>query len=196
MQPVVGTPVSRQVAFVGPFGVGKTTAVCAVSDTNVTTTEVISSALRARTGRHLKTTTTVGLEIGEWRMPTGQQIAVVGTPGQERFDIVRRTAMPRSTGVVLWLFGQHHVATLDAELWMEFISREVPTRKMTVAITRLDHLDGADLDRELEKFRRVIRRFDPTVPVVAADPRERADVESVLLTAMRVPARRTQEVVG
>jgi uncharacterized protein len=193
MQPVLGTTTSQQVAFVGPFGVGKTTAVCTVSDTDVATTEVLSSALRGRTGRHLKTTTTVGLEIGEWRTPQGRTIAVVGTPGQERFDVVRRTAMPRSTGVVLWLYGQHAVATLDAELWMEFITREVPTRKMTVAVTRLaeDATDG-DLDR----FRRVVRRFDPTIPVVAADPRDRDDVEAVLLTALRIPAQRSQEVVG
>ncbi|MFT3873260.1 MAG: hypothetical protein QM714_11545 [Nocardioides sp.] len=193
MQPVLGAPTSRQVAFVGPFGVGKTTGVCAVSDTPVTTTEVLSTALRARTGRHLKTTTTVGLEIGEWRTPHGHQVAVVGTPGQERFDIVRRTAMPRSTGVVLWLYGQHDLATLDAELWMEFISREVPTRKMTVAVTRLPE---GGTERELERFRRIIRRFDPSVPVIAADPRERVDVESVLLTALRIPAQRSQEVVG
>ncbi|MFN8195512.1 MAG: hypothetical protein U0R80_14670 [Nocardioidaceae bacterium] len=193
MQPVLGTTTSQQVAFVGPFGVGKTTAVCAVSDTPVATTEVLSSALQARTGRHLKTTTTVGLEIGEWRTPDARTIAVVGTPGQERFDVVRRTAMPRSSGVVLWLYGQHQVALLDAELWMEFISREVPTRKMTVAVTRLDE---PAMEGELDRFRRVIRRFDPSVPVVAADPRERADVEGVLLTALRMPARRPQEVVG
>lgn len=192
MQPVLGTTTSQQVAFVGPFGVGKTTAVCTVSDTHVATTEVLSSALRHRAGRHLKTTTTVGLEIGEWRSPQGRTIAVVGTPGQERFDVVRRSAMPRSNAVVLWLYGNHEVAALDAELWLTFITREVPARKLTVAVTRL----AEDATHDLSIFEKAARRFDPTIPVLAADPRERGDVEAVIQAALRLPATPRMEVVG
>jgi signal recognition particle receptor subunit beta len=178
------------VSFVGPFGVGKTTAVCTVSDTDVSTTEVMSSALRGRTGRHLKTTTTVGLEIGEWQAPDGQNVSVVGTPGQERFDLVRRSAMPRSTGVVLWLFGHHDLALLDARLWLEFIANEVATSKMTVAVTRLE-----EPDPQLREFRDVVHQCDARIPVVAADPRDRDSVSDVIATALRLPTR-TKEVVG
>jgi signal recognition particle receptor subunit beta len=181
------------VSFVGPFGVGKTTAVCTVSDTNVSSTEVLSSALRARTGqagKHLKTTTTVGLEIGEWLSPDGQQVSVVGTPGQERFDLVRKSAMPRSTGVVLWLFGHHDLALLDAELWLEFISAEVATSKLTLAVTRLD-----DPLAQLDSFREVAHRLDDRIPVVAADPRDRDSVIDVLQTALRLPVNE-KEAVG
>lgn len=190
MMPVLGTPIPRQVSFVGPFGVGKTTAVCTVSDTDVSTTEVMSSALRGQTGRHLKTTTTVGLEIGEWQAPDGQTISVVGTPGQERFDLVRKSAMPRSTGVVLWLFGNHEYALLDAELWLDFIADEVATSKLTVAVTRLE--DDAPA---LADFRKVVGKRDDRIPVVAADPRERDSVVEVLLTALRVPTTE-KEAVG
>lgn len=185
MMPVLGTPIPRQVSFVGPFGVGKTTAVCTVSDTNVSSTEVLSSALRARTGRpgrHLKTTTTVGLEIGEWQSPDGQTISVVGTPGQERFDLVRKSAMPRSTGVVLWLFGHHDLALLDTELWLEFIASEVSTSKLTVAVTRLEAPHA-----QLEGFREVVAARDANIPVVSADPRDRDSVVEVLHTALRIP---------
>jgi uncharacterized protein len=191
MLPVLGTPISRQVAFVGPFGVGKTTAVCTVSDSAVTTTEVMSSALRAQTGRHIKTTTTVGLEIGEWTAPDGRRVSIVGTPGQERFDLVRRSAMPRSTGVVLWLFGNHDAALLDAELWLEFLGKEVATEKLTVAVTRLDN----DADPLLSQFREVVHRCDARIPVVAADPRERDSVAEVAVIALRLPTT-TKEVVG
>lgn len=189
MMPVLGTPIPRQVSFVGPFGVGKTTAVCTVSDTTVSSTEVLSSALRARTGRpgrHLKTTTTVGLEIGEWQSPDGQTISVVGTPGQERFDLVRKSAMPRSTGVVLWLFGHHDLALLDTELWLEFIAAEVSTSKLTVAVTRLEAPHA-----QLEGFREVVAARDDSIPVVAADPRDRDSVVEVLHTALRIPTGNT-----
>lgn len=190
MMPVLGTPIPRQVSFVGPFGVGKTTAVCTVSDTSVSSTEVMSSALRAQSGRHLKTTTTVGLEIGEWQAPDGQSISVVGTPGQERFDLVRKSAMPRSTGVVLWLFGHHEHALLDAELWLEFISQEVTTSKLTVAVTRLENPATS-----LTDFREVVGRCDTGIPVVTADPRDRESVIEVLLTALRLPVTE-KEAVG
>lgn len=193
MMPVLGTPIPRQVSFVGPFGVGKTTAVCTVSDTQVSSTEVLSSALRARTGRpgrHLKTTTTVGLEIGEWISPDGATVSVVGTPGQERFDLVRKSAMPRSTGVVLWLFGHHDLAQLDTELWLDFIGAEVPTSKLTVAVTRLD-----EPTRQLDGFREVVARVDDRIPVVAADPRDRGSVVDVLHTALRIPLTE-KEAVG
>jgi uncharacterized protein len=180
MAPVLGTSHSRQISFVGPFGVGKTTAVCTVSDSTVASTDVLSSALRLRSGRHLKTTTTVGLEVGQWRDTDGTRVSIVGTPGQERFDAVRRSAMPRSFAIVLWLYGHHDLALLDAELWLEFITQEVPNSKMTVAVTRLD--DRAT--GSVEPFRRVVAEIDPTIPVLAADPRDRAEVEAVLRAAI------------
>lgn len=188
MKSVVGARPVRQVAFVGPFGVGKTTAVCTVSASSVSTTEVASSAMRMRTGRHLKTTTTVGLEIGEWIAPDGKPVAIVGTPGQERFDMVRKAAMPRSEGVALWLFGHHEMALLDAELWLEFIATEVPARKLTIVLTRHDQAVAT-----LEEFRAVIDKIDPEIPLVLADPRDAEDVGRVLSAALRLPSGSTEE---
>lgn len=181
MKPMLGTAMSRQVAFVGPFAVGKTTAVNSISDSPVMHTEVQSTAARTRTGKHIKETTTVGLDYGEWRSaPDGRPIAVVGTPGQARFDTVRRSVMPRSNAIVLWLFGQHPEAELDCELWLEFLGAEVSYSKITVAITRLDQIPG----RTLEPFRAVADRFSPAMPVVGADPRVRDDVGRVIATAL------------
>jgi hypothetical protein len=90
--------------------------------------------------------------------------------------------MPRSTGVVLWLFGHHDAALLDAELWLEFISNEVATSKITVALTRLDEDVAA-----LSQFRDVIDQRDSRIPLVAADPRDRDSVVEVLHTALRLP---------
>lgn len=183
MRSVIGGTTTRQVAFVGPFGVGKTTAVCTVSEASVATTDVASTAMMLRGGRHLKATTTVGLEIGQWSAPDGGRVSIVGTPGQERFDVVRKSAMPRSNGVVLWLFSQHEHALLDTELWLEFIAAEVPSHKLTVVLTRFD-----DAQAPLEEFRSVVDRVDPQIPLVVADPRDRDDVDRVLRTALRVPA--------
>lgn len=194
LTPVVGSRAQQQIAFVGPFGVGKTTAVFTLCGESVASTDVQSSLVKARSGRHVKATTTVGLEMGEWTAPDGRTVSVVGTPGQERFDLVRRSAMPRSSGVVLWLFGDHEHAGLDAELWLDFIAAEVPLGKITVALTRL----GADqdLEEELDAFRQIVDRFSPTIPLVAADPRDPADVAMVVTTALRGPSLQVVEQAG
>ncbi|MEZ5194194.1 MAG: hypothetical protein R2734_18075 [Nocardioides sp.] len=166
--------------FVGPFGVGKTTAVVTVSDASVAATDVASTAMRLRTGRHLKATTTVGLEIGEWTAPDGRRVSVVGTPGQERFDEVRRSAMPRSTAVVLWVFGHHEYAVLDTQLWLEFIAQDAPAHKLTVAVTRLADAPTG----RLEEITAAVADFDARIPVVVADPRDRDDVVTVLTSAL------------
>lgn len=185
MKPVIGTTLARQVAFVGPFAVGKTTAVRVISDTPVLHTEVHSSAAKTNIGKHLKETTTVGLDYGEWNGPDGLKVAVVGTPGQARFDTVRQSVMPRSSGVVLWLFGQHPEAELDCDLWLDCLGEELPMSKMTVAVTRLDE---ADTDRTIERFRSIVDGHDPQIPLIEADPRVRDDVAAVVMTALKMPA--------
>jgi signal recognition particle receptor subunit beta len=191
---VVGSRSQPQVAFVGPFGVGKTTAVFTLCGDSVASTDVQSSLVRARAGRHVKPTTTVGLERGEWTTPDGRVVSVVGTPGQERFDLVRRSAMPRSAGVVLWLFGDHEHAGLDAELWLDFIAAEVLLDRITVAVTRVGGRE--DVDAALDAFRQIADRFSPNIPAVAADPRDRDDVANVVLTALRGRAVRVVEQAG
>ncbi len=178
MREVVGAALGPQISFVGPFGVGKTTAVLNVCSTQVVMTEVFSSNAQSPAGKHLKATTTVGLEIGEWVAPDGRVVCVVGTPGQERFDMVRRSAMPRSNAVVLWLYGGHTEALVDAELWLEFVSKEIPSRKLVIALTRID-----DDEEALRPFREVVDRFDAQIPLVAADPRDQNSVANVLETA-------------
>lgn len=175
---VVGAGLAPQISFVGPFGVGKTTAVLSVCSTQVLMTEVFSSNAQSPIGKHLKPTTTVGLEIGEWVAPDGRVVCVVGTPGQERFDMVRRSAMPRSNAVVLWLYGGHTEALMDAELWLDFVTREIPNRKLVVAVTRL----GDDM-AALDPFRQIVDKFDVNIPLVGADPRDGSSVANVLETA-------------
>ncbi len=178
MREVVGAGLGPQISFVGPFGVGKTTAVLSVCTTQVLMTEVFSSNAQSQIGKHLKPTTTVGLEIGEWVAPDGRVVCVVGTPGQERFDMVRRSAMPRSNAVVLWLYGGHDEALIDADLWLTFVTREIPKRKLVVAVTRL-----GDDSAALEPFRHIVDKFDSNIPLVSADPREGTSVANVLETA-------------
>jgi signal recognition particle receptor subunit beta len=177
MHEVVGATHGPQICFVGPVGVGKTTAALNACTTPVLMTEVSRSNAQSEGGRHRKPTTTVGLEIGEWIASDGRRVCLVGTPGQERFDLARRSALPRSDAIVLWLFGAHPEALDDAIPWLEFVSQQIPTQHVLVAVTRL-----AD-DAALEPFQEVVHQHDSRIPVIAGDPRIGDSINRVLETA-------------
>ncbi len=183
MRSVIGHARDLQVSFVGPFGVGKSTAVRAISDTPVVNTDVRSVVGRIpRPGSPRKETTTVGLDFGDWHSPSGRVVSVVGTPGQERFQTVRSSAVPRANAVVLWLFGDQTYGVDEGEEWVGFLGDRRTWERLTIAVTRLGDAPGCP---QLRAYEEMAHRFDPAIPVVTADPRERDSVASVLSTALR-----------
>ncbi|MGL4745117.1 MAG: GTP-binding protein [Dermatophilaceae bacterium] len=192
---VIGNVAQDRVVFCGPMGVGKTTAVRSVSDVEVANTDVAQATSRhgdhSRSG---KTTTTVGIDYGECQEGNASSIAVYGTPGQVRFDTVRTSTMSFSVHVVLWLYGQTDYALAEAEEWLHYLGIQDPSvyDKLTVAVTRLDQ--GGD-HPALDDYRALLDRFGPAVKLVAADPRDRADVRNVVDVALGREAREARSDV-
>ena len=73
-----------KILIAGPVGVGKTTAVTAVSDAPIVTTE----ARPTDDTRLLKETTTVALDFGVLQLDNNHAIHLYGMPGQQRFDFM------------------------------------------------------------------------------------------------------------
>jgi signal recognition particle receptor subunit beta len=186
MRAVIGHSQLRHVAFCGPYGVGKTTAVRVVSDTPVVNTDVSSggAGLAPRPGSPRKLTTTVGIDYGEWTAPDGARVAVLGTPGQERFATLRKNALTRGSGIVLWLFGDKDYAVDEGEEWINFLGDSLVWHRLTVAVTRYGERADAP---PLAAYRRMMDTYDRTMGLALADPRERADVEQVLQLALHLP---------
>lgn len=185
LKAVVGSSVQHQVAFCGPLGVGKTTAVHAASTTPVSGTEVRSSVLGAdavRPGARMKRTTTVGIEYGEWHRDDGPPVALYGTPGQNRFSHAREGALAGRPAVVLWLFGQNGYALEEAEEWLEYIGRDGGWDRLTVAVTRLDEPGEHPT---LHDYRPLLDRFHPEIALLDADPRDPESVRRVVSAALR-----------
>ncbi|KNX39527.1 hypothetical protein VV01_15650 [Luteipulveratus halotolerans] len=194
MPSVVGLVAQERVAFVGPFGVGKTTAVRTISDVTVADTDVRRSASTdAEPADAAKRTTTVGIDYGEWHPVGRPRVAVYGTPGQLRFDMVRANAMSAGATLVLWLFGDRLDALDEAELWLRHL-HTIDARayeRLSVAVTRLG-APGPGLD--LADFRARLGAHASGVPVLAADPRARHDVERVVRAALdRATTPRTEQ---
>lgn len=178
MMTVSGQPLSQQVAFVGPDGVGKTTAVEVVSDLPVVRSETGIGARwcpETRVGR--APAGAWGTEYGEWERSPGSCVAVLAATGQIRFGTTLRATVVRATHVVLWLYGHTEYALAEAEEWLSYLGSETRETPLALAVTRLE---PATRMSALGAYRSLADRYAPGAPVIAADPRYRSSVEDVL----------------
>lgn len=80
----------------GPFGVGKTTLIRALSETPPLHTEEVmtqtGAAVDDLAGVREKTTTTVAIDFGRLTLPGDLALYLFGTPGQKRFRPCGRTS--------------------------------------------------------------------------------------------------------
>jgi uncharacterized protein len=180
---ILGHSIVNRIAFVGPFGVGKTTALRTVSDIPVVSTEALSAEV-ASLGATNKTTTTVGFDYGEWQFPGGERVSLYGVPGQQRFDSMWDSLLPQSSAIVLWLYGDRPTVLDDARFWLNALAQRKALAKIAVALTRVQDDQLAVL---MPQVRSVVQKFHPLAPVITADPREIADVVQAITIAMLSP---------
>jgi signal recognition particle receptor subunit beta len=181
MNVVLGPQAPLQVVFVGPFGVGKTTALRSVSDIPVVSTEELSLE---SSGQKDKTTTTVGFDYGEWNFPGDMRVRLMGMPGQERFSAMWDVLLPESSAVVLWLYGDRPDALVNCHFWLDELARRRAVSRLAVALTRLP----ADVPWErLEPFRQLTGFYHPLAPVITADPRDPGSVIQAIVMALSTP---------
>lgn len=175
MREVIGHTVPRQATFIGPYGVGKSTAVGVASDIPVVRTEVVS-APGMRAGRQsAKRTTTVGVDYGEW-LDGDDPVALVGTPGQRRFRAVNRAVARHTTAYLLLVFGDRDHAVDEAREWFDYFGGARIARRTAVGVTR-----HGGAHPPLTAYRHAFaEEYGVEMPVLAIDPRERGDVEHLL----------------
>ena len=184
LQVVLGHSVAHQVVFVGPFGVGKTTALRTVSDIPVVNTDVASQEVSAQAQTEGKTTTTTAFDYGEWRFPDSTRVALIGVPGQDRFEAMWDVIIPRSSAIVLWLYGDRDPGLRDGLKWLNALAQRKAVARLAVAVTRVP-LDSAEV--ALSPYRALVEQFHPLAPVLTADPREPADVMQAVMMALTSP---------
>lgn len=190
MRHVIGHAATRRVIFVGPFGVGKSTAIRAISDTEVISTDVLSSPNASSSRQVGKHATTVGIDYGEWWGHEDGPIAIIGTPGQTRFRALRDLYLAGSVGVVLLAYGDHEWAVEECVEWVRYLVRQGLGSRLSVTITRTD---GPSSRGAIRAYQRALADVAPDIRINAADPRERDDLIRVVRDAVRTFERRTQE---
>jgi signal recognition particle receptor subunit beta len=154
----------HKLIFIGSPGVGKTTAICSVSDYPPVSTEVPSTDEERNT--------TVALDFGELTLADGDVLRLFGVPGQDRFQFLWPMIADGAMGLIVLVDNSRPtpLATLDG--YLDNFADSIANLPTIVAVTRLR--PGAELQRADYVSHLVARGLD--LPVVAMDPRERKDV--------------------
>lgn len=184
LQVILGHSIAHQVVFAGPFGVGKTTALQVVSDIPVVNTDVASQEADHGVQAGGKRTTTSAFDYGEWHFPDGTRVSLIGVPGQERFEAMWDVTIPRSSAIVLWLYGDRDPQLRECRLWLNALAKRKAVARLAVAVTRVP--DTAP-DEMLQPYREQVSQYHPLAPVITADPRNASDVMKAITIALTSP---------
>lgn len=163
------------ILFTGPMGAGKTTAIKAISEIEVVSTEANNSE------RHVvdKATTTVALDYGEIVLDGEEKIRLYGIPGQRRFDFMWAILKERAQGMVLLVNNDTPDPIAEMLAYLEDFRELYDRGGVVVGISRSDIAPEPNLDAYAEALARV--HPGKVVPVFTVDPRNNDHMRMVLL---------------
>jgi signal recognition particle receptor subunit beta len=163
-----------KLVIAGPFGVGKTTIVSALSEIKpLNTEEVLTEAgtlVDDLTGVNEKTTTTTAIDFGRLTLP-GVVLYLFGAPGQTRFQVLWNELVRGALGVLVL----------------------ADTRRIDESFAVLDLVENAGIryavavnhfpdspDYPLESVREALD-LDPGTPLMVCDARDPASARASLI---------------
>lgn len=131
-----------KIVFAGPVGAGKSTAISAISDIQVVSTE----ALATDETRNLKLTTTVAMDFGVLCLNNGDQVHLYGTPGQERFDFMWDILTQGGLGLVLLVNNSAPNPISDTQQFLRHFGSFIKGTGVVIGITRTDICPQPSID--------------------------------------------------
>jgi uncharacterized protein len=176
-----------KVVVAGGFGVGKTTAVAAISEIAVLTTEAAMTEVAAEIDRNghtpAKTATTVALDFGRLTIDDEITLYLFGTPGQDRFGFMWRDLTEGALGAMVIVDTRRLDDGYPAVDYFE--------KTGLPFIVAVNLFDGR-LDHQVDDVRWALAVRADT-PVVLFDARSRPSVRDALVALLRHSLARTVE---
>ena len=105
----------NKIIFTGPVGVGKTTAIAALSDDPPIKTDARASDMTTS----MKSHTTVATDYGVIHFDENTKVYLYGTTGQERFDFMWDILSQGSMGLVLLLDNTRSNPLKDLKFFLD-----------------------------------------------------------------------------
>jgi signal recognition particle receptor subunit beta len=172
-------PIPVKIIVAGGFGVGKSTAVSAISEIPVLSTEAaitsVAAAIDGTGHTPAKTQTTVALDFGRITIDHEIRVYLFGTPGQDRFGFMWRDLIEGAFGALVIVDTRRLDDCYPAVDYFE--KAGIP---FVVAVNRFD----GRLDHDIDDVRWALAIGD-RVPVVTFDARVRRSVRDALVVLLR-----------
>ena len=165
----------NKIIFTGPVGVGKTTAIAALSDDPPVKTDARASDMTLVRKGH----TTVAMDYGVIRLDGDTKVHLYGTPGQERFNFMWEILSKGSMGLILLLDNTRANPLKDLTFFLDAFKDLLKTAPLVVGVTKMDvrSLPGID------GYQKYLAQHNFNVPVFEVDARQEEDVKQ-LVSAM------------
>jgi uncharacterized protein len=180
-------PKPVKIVIAGGFGVGKTTAVSAISEIRPLTTEAAMTSVAAEideTGRvPSKTTTTVALDFGCITIDDSVKLYLFGTPGQDRFGFMWSDISQGALGALVIVDSRRLDDCFPAIDYFEHAGLPF--------VVGVNLFDG-HMAYNLEDLRWALAVNDD-VPLVTFDARDKLSVRDALLSVLRRTLRRAMD---
>lgn len=156
----------------GTAGVGKTTAICALSDvppvaTDADTTDELSL---------IKNTTTVAFDFGEVVLDDGVRVRIYGTPGQERFRHMWEIIAEGALGLIILVDNSRPDPLDDLNMYIDNFQQLIEETGVVIGVTRCSGSDRVSID----DYYACLERRELFCPVLEADPRSREDMVALM----------------
>lgn len=181
-------PTALKILIAGGFGVGKTTMVGSVSETQPLRTEEILTeegvGIDDLSGVETKKTTTVAMDFGRITISDDLVLYLFGTPGQDRFWFVWDELTIGALGAVVIADTRRLADCFPSVNYFE--------QNGTPFVVAVNCFEGARRYGLAEV--QLALNLDPDVPVLLCDVRQRESSKEILITllehAMKLRARR------
>lgn len=170
---------TSKLVFVGDMGVGKTTAIAAISDFPPVSTEMPISDLAA-TGHSGKTHTTVALDYSSIELGDGQLLHVYGVPGQAYLDFMWPIVAEGALAVVVLVNAQDPDALGNSVRLLRRFAELAPQASFAVGLTCHDRNPGFSF----QDLRAGLGAAGYRVPLMRVDARQAVQVELLIRTLL------------
>lgn len=154
--------------FTGSMGAGKTTAIGSISEIPPIKTEVANTDTKS----HSKAETTVAMDYGEVKLPTGDRLRLYGTPGQERFRFMWRILAQGALGVIILVDNTQEDPIQDIQPYLQAFSDLIAIDRAIIGVGRMD----AAPKPTINDYTSHLLRKGLDIPVFSVDVRRDDDV--------------------
>ncbi|MFE0024824.1 ATP/GTP-binding protein [Amycolatopsis sp. NPDC059021] len=179
-----------KIVIAGGFGVGKTTAVSAISEIKPLTTEAAITSVATgvdRTGHvPAKTTTTVALDFGCITIDEEIKLYLFGTPGQDRFGFMWQDIVNGALGALVIVDTRRMDDCYPAVDYFE--------KAGLPFVVAVNMFDGA-LAHQLDDIRWALA-VGEDVPIITFDARQKLSVRDALLAVLHNTFNRARAAAG